>query len=46
MSQKEMDIIHAEVKQEVASAVDDARKDPYPADSELFNDFYVEGGVR
>ena len=46
LSQKEMDAIHAEVEQEVASAVDDARKDPNPADTELFNDFYVEGGVR
>jgi len=41
-----MDAIHAEVEQEVASAVDDARKDPYPAEGELFNDFYVEGGVK
>ena len=46
LSQKEMDAIQAEVAQEVASAVDDARKDPTPAESELFNDFYVEGGVR
>jgi pyruvate dehydrogenase E1 component alpha subunit len=46
LSQTEMDVIQAEVKQEVDSAVDDARNDPYPADTELFNDFYVEGGVR
>lgn len=46
LSQKEMDAIFAEVTQEVAAAVDDARKDPYPADSELFNDYYVEGGVK
>ena len=41
-----MDAIHAEVEQEVATAVEDARKDPYPAESELFNDYYVEGGVK
>ena len=46
LSQKEMDTIHAEVEQEVTAAVDAARTDPYPADSELFNDYYVEGGVR
>lgn len=46
LTQAEMDAIVAEVEQEVASAVDDARKDPYPAESELFNDFYVEGGVK
>ena len=46
LSQKELDAIFAEVTAEVATAVADARTDPYPADSELFNDFYVEGGVR
>ncbi|MHC1761856.1 MAG: thiamine pyrophosphate-dependent dehydrogenase E1 component subunit alpha [Negativicutes bacterium] len=46
LTQAEMDAIVAEVEQEVASAVDDARKDPYPAESELFKDFYVEGGVK
>ena len=46
LTQKEMDIIHAEVEQEVAIAVEAARKDPYPAESELFNDYYVEGGVK
>ena len=46
LTQKEMDAIHAEVEQEVATAVEDARKDPYPAESELFNDYYVEGGVK
>ncbi|MBP2666567.1 MAG: Pyruvate dehydrogenase (acetyl-transferring) [Firmicutes bacterium] len=46
LSQKELDTIHAEVEQEVTAAVDAARTDPYPADSELFNDYYVEGGVR
>ena len=46
LSQKELDAIFAEVTSEVATAVSDARTDPYPADSELFNDFYVEGGVR
>ena len=46
LSQKELDTIHAEVEQEVTVAVDAARTDPYPADSELFNDYYVEGGVR
>jgi len=46
MSQKEMDAIHAEVEQEVVSSVEAARTDPYPADNELFNDYYVEGGVR
>jgi len=46
MTQKEMDTIHAEVEQEVATAVEDARKDPYPAESELFNDYYVEVGVK
>ena len=46
LTQKEMDIIHAEVELEVAIAVEAARKDPYPAESELFNDYYVEGGVK
>ena len=46
LPQKEMDTIFAAVKEEVATAVEDARKDPYPADSELFNDYYAEGGVR
>ena len=46
LSQKEMDAIHAEVENEVKTAVDDARKDPYPADSELLHDYYVEGGVN
>lgn len=46
LKKADMDAIHAEVEQEVAQAVEDARKDPNPADSELFNDFYVEGGVR
>jgi pyruvate dehydrogenase E1 component alpha subunit len=46
LTQKELDTIHAEVAQEVTVAVDAARTDPYPVDSELFNDYYVEGGVR
>ena len=46
LSQKDLDTIHAEVEQEVTAAVDAARTDPYPADSELFNDYFVEGGVR
>lgn len=46
LSQKDMDAIYAEVAAEVKTAVDDARKDPYPTDSELFNDYYVEGGVN
>ena len=46
LKQADMDAIRAEIEQEVAKAVDDARKDPNPVDSELFNDFYVEGGVQ
>ena len=46
LAQADLDAIVAEVGQEVAQAVADARQDPYPADSELFNDFYVEGGAK
>ena len=46
LKQAELDAIYAEVSEEVVQAVEAARNDPYPADSELFNDFYVEGGVR
>lgn len=46
LSQKDLDAIQAEVAQEVTAAVDAARRDPYPAESELFNDYYVEGGVK
>jgi pyruvate dehydrogenase E1 component alpha subunit len=46
LSQKELDVILADVAEEVSSAVTDARQDPYPLDSELFNDYYVEGGVK
>jgi len=46
LSQNDLDAIHAEVVAEVKIAIDDARKDPYPVDSELFHDYYVEGGVN
>lgn len=46
LTQKDMDAVQAEVSAEVAAAVEAARKDPYPPDSELFNDYYVEGGVN
>ncbi len=46
LTQNDMDAIQAEVVAEVKIAIDDARKDPYPADSELFHDYYVEGGVN
>jgi pyruvate dehydrogenase E1 component alpha subunit len=46
LSQEELDTIKTQVVAEVTTAVEDARKDPYPPDSELFNDYYVEGGVR
>lgn len=46
LKQKDMDGIFAEVHKEILEAEDQARKDPYPDESELFDNLYSEGGVR
>lgn len=46
MKQKDMDAIRDAAAQEVGQAVADARNDPYPADAELFNNLYIEGGEQ
>lgn len=46
LSQTDLDAVRASVMSEITEAVDAARTDPYPAESELYNDYYVEGGVR
>lgn len=46
LKQKELDMIFDEVQAEVLEAENQARKDPYPNKSELFENLYSEGGVR
>ena len=41
---KKLDDINAEVAATIEQAVASARSAPYPADEELFKDYYVEGG--
>jgi acetoin:2,6-dichlorophenolindophenol oxidoreductase subunit alpha len=46
MSQEELDSIRAAAATELTEALEAARQAPYPTDSELYNDYYVESGVR
>lgn len=46
LKQKDLDAIQLETAARVEAAVEQAKKDPYPADGELFTDMYVEGGVN
>ncbi len=43
LKQADLDAIRDEVAREIEQAVADARQAPYPAESELFEDLYVEG---
>jgi pyruvate dehydrogenase E1 component alpha subunit len=45
MTKEQMDVIDAEVRDEIAAAVHDAREDPYPAPDQLFKDYYIEEGA-
>ena len=42
LKQKELDAIRAEAAQVLDQAIEGARRDPYPEDSELYADLYVE----
>jgi acetoin:2,6-dichlorophenolindophenol oxidoreductase subunit alpha len=46
LKQKDIDDLTAEAAALVDQAVADARQDPYPEDSELFANLYVESGVK
>lgn len=43
---EELDAIYKEAADQVERAVDKARQDPWPTDSDLFSDLYVDGGVK
>lgn len=45
LQQQELDAIKQEVAKLVDESVEQARRDPYPDESELFTDYYVESGV-
>ena len=45
MTKAQMDSIDAEVAEEVATAIRDAREDPYPTPDQLFEDYYIAGGA-
>ncbi|MDK2855361.1 MAG: acetoin:2,6-dichlorophenolindophenol oxidoreductase subunit alpha [Bacillota bacterium] len=44
LSERELAEIEAQVREEIEEAVDFARKSPFPAPEELFEDLYVESG--
>lgn len=46
MSQEELDSIRADAATELTEALEAARQAPYPNEIELYNDYYVESGVR
>ncbi|HMM19178.1 MAG TPA: thiamine pyrophosphate-dependent dehydrogenase E1 component subunit alpha [Selenomonadales bacterium] len=46
LKQADLDAIQAAVAAEVAQAVEEARRAPYPEDGELFDDLYAEGGLK
>ena len=46
LQEQDLAAIQAEVAAELAQAIEAARKDPYPEDSELYIDLYSDGGVN
>lgn len=44
LTERELAEIEAQVREEIEAAVDFARKSPFPAPEELFEDLYVESG--